>query len=100
MCWPAYVLACRCSAHDLGYLVGLLLEPAVGAMVHTYVDHFVLSLISVELDLKLSADPLWSGLYDELAQARGGGGHTGYAPARLLSVFLTARNCFLTPCSR
>ena len=60
-----YVFYVEGSAHDMGYLAGLLMEPEISAMVHTYVDHFLISLISVELDLKMSSDPTWSGLYDE-----------------------------------
>lgn len=85
------------SAHDLGYLMGLMVEPEVSQvcggvggwvrawfvdvtfsacpafkqMVHTYVDHFLISLISASLDIKLSSSPTWSGLYDELVSFLG-----------------------------
>jgi hypothetical protein len=40
------------NAYELGYLHGLLAEESVGAMTNTYVDHFLISMISVELDQK------------------------------------------------
>ena len=40
------------SAYDIGYLSGFMAEEGAGAMTNTYVDHFLVSLISVELDQK------------------------------------------------
>lgn len=40
------------SAYEMGYLQGLMHEEGAGAMTNTYVDHFLISLISVELDQK------------------------------------------------
>lgn len=43
------------SSYEMGYLAGMMEEEAVGAMTNTYVNHFLISLISVQLDQKCGA---------------------------------------------
>lgn len=77
------------TAYDMGYLAGILEEEAAGAMTNTYVDHFIVSLISVQLDqecvgarakhasivtiyiVRLTSNPLFGGLYDDLVRLLG-----------------------------